>query len=198
MKRFLSFLLIFIILAGCILYFFPSCLPPDLLPASYTVRHYVDMALERIERRIWPEPEPGPDVLSYEVIRVVDGDTILISMPGTETTIRLIGVDAPESVHRDTEKNTPEGEQASFFLKQYVEGKRVTLEYDQELKDRYGRTLAYAYVDGMMLQDMLLSMGMARTMVMEPNTRYQHHFEMLEKDAREGGTGFWETGFYER
>ena len=54
------------------------------------------------------------------------------------------------------------------------------------------------YVDGRMLQDVMLAMGMARTLVMEPNTRYQHHFEMLEKTAREGGAGFWGTGFYER
>ena len=197
MKKILSILLILIIFAGAFLYFFPSCLPPDLLPASYYVRHWVNGAIEQVEKRIWPEPEPSPDLQSYEVIRVIDGDTILISVFGVETSVRLIGVDAPESVHPDVEKNTAEGEQASFFLKQVVMGKRVTLEYDQELKDKYDRTLAYVYSDGIMLQDVLLTMGMARTLVMEPNTRYQHHFEMLEKGAREGGTGFWGTGFYE-
>ena len=119
-------------------------------------------------------------------------------MYGTEVTIRLIGIDAPESVHPEVEKNTPEGEQAALWLKQYMAGKRVTLEYDQELNDRFGRTLAYVYVDGFMLEDVLLTMGLARTLTMEPNTRYQHHFELLEKEAREGGSGFWGTGFFER
>ena len=197
MKKVLSCLLILVILSGCILYFFPSSLPRELYPASYSFRSWVDETVGKIEKRIWPEPEPSPDLQSYEVIRVIDGDTILISVFGVETSVRLIGVDAPESVHPDVEKNTAEGEQASFFLKQVVMGKRVTLEYDQELKDKYDRTLAYVYSDGIMLQDVLLTMGMARTLVMEPNTRYQHHFEMLEKGAREGGTGFWGTGFYE-
>ena len=132
------------------------------------------------------------------MVRVVDGDTLIISVYGLETTVRLIGIDAPESVHPDAENNTPEGEQASYFLKHYAEGKTVTLEYDQELKDRYERTLAYVYADGVMLQDVLLTVGMARTLTMEPNTRYQRHFELLEKSAKEGGSGFWGTGFYDK
>ena len=193
MRRFLSALIVLAILSGCVLYYFPQYLPNELLPAADTVRHWVSA----VEKKIYPEPSPSPDALSYEVLRVIDGDTILISVFGTETTIRLIGIDAPESVHPETEKNTPEGDKASLFLKHYAVGKRVTLEYDQELKDKYDRTLAYVYADGMMLQDMLLAMGMARTQVMEPNTRYQHHFEMIEKSAREGGSGFWGTGFFE-
>ena len=50
--------------------------------------------------------------------------------------------------------------------------------------------------DNMMLEDVLLTMGMARTLTMEPNIRYQHHFEMIEKEARESGSGFWGTGFF--
>ena len=192
MKRVLSVILTLIILSGCIFYFFPSYLPPELLPAAHTVQHWI----KETERWIWPEPKPGPDILSYEVIRAIDGDTILVSVSGAETTVRLIGIDAPESVHPDEEKNTAEGEQASLWLKQFIAGKRVKLEYDQELNDRYGRTLAYVYVDSIMLEDVLLTMGMARTLTMEPNTRYQHHFEMLEREARDSGSGFWGTGFF--
>ena len=82
------------------------------------------------------------------------------------------------------------------WLKQYIAGKRVTLEYDQELSDRYRHTLAYVYVDSMMLEEVLLIMGMVRSLTMEPNTRYQHHFEMLEREARDNGSGFWGTGFF--
>ena len=194
MKKLLAVLLVFIVLALAVLYFFPSRLPKELHPASYKVRQWV----ETVEHKIWPEPEPSPDALSYEVICAIDGDTILVSVFGVETTVRLIGVDAPESVHRDAEKNTPEGELASLWMKRFIEGKRVTLEYDQELKDQYGRTLAYVYTGNIMVQDTLLAAGMARTMTMEPNTRYQHHFELLEKQAREGGSGFWGTGFFTR
>jgi len=200
MRKLLSIILFLAILAGCALYFFPDRLPQELLPASGWFRHRVDETVETIRKRIWPEPEAeqGQDAQSFDVIRVIDGDTILVSVFGSETTVRLIGIDAPESVHWDAEKNTPEGEEASRFLKQYLDGKKVTLEYDQELKDRYDRTLAYVYSDGILVQDTLLAMGMARTLTMEPNTRYQHHFELLERQAREGGAGFWGTGFYER
>lgn len=194
MKKLLIFLLALVILAGCLLYFFPSQLPSRLLPASHAVREWV----QGIENIIWPEPEASPDLLSCEVICAIDGDTLLISMSGQEVTVRLIGVDAPESVHPEAEKNTPEGELASLWMKQFINGKRVTLEYDQELKDQYGRTLAYVYTDGRLVEDVLLAAGMARTLTMEPNTRYQHHFEMIEKEARDGGSGFWGTGFYKR
>lgn len=192
MKKLISVLLVLILLVAAALCFFPSCLPRSLFPASYTVRQWVGT----VKNRLWPEPEPSPDALSYEVICAIDGDTLLISVFGVETTVRLIGVDAPESVHRDSSKNTPEGELASLWMKRFIEGKRVTLEYDQERKDQYGRTLAYVYVNGIMAEDALLSAGMARTLTMEPNTRYQHHFELLEKQARAGGNGFWGTGFF--
>ena len=191
-RRLFSVFLGTAVLFGCALYFFPQCLPQALLPVSQKVRYWV----EELEQFIWPEPEQSPDSLSYDVIRAIDGDTLLISIDGIETTVRLIGIDAPESVHPDAEKNTEEGEQASLWLKQYIAGKRVKLEYDQELNDRYGRTLAYVYVDNMMLEDVLLTMGLARTLTMEPNIRYQHHFEMLEKEARDSGSGFWGTGFF--
>ena len=194
MKKLLCVLIALVLLAGCLLYFFPSQLPRQLLPASHAVQEWV----RGIEHKIWPEPEASPDLLSYEVIRAIDGDTLLLSMFGQEVTVRLIGVDAPESVHPEAEKNTPEGELASLWMKKFITGKRVTLEYDQELKDQYGRTLAYVYADGMLVEDVLLAAGMARTLTMEPNTRYQHHFEMIEKEAREGGSGFWGTGYYER
>ncbi len=191
-RRFISAFIGIAVLFACVLYYFPQYLPQELLPASQKVRYWV----EELEQLIWPEPEQNPDSLSYDVIRAIDGDTLLISMDGIETAVRLIGIDAPESVHPDEEKNTAEGEQASLWMKQYIAAKRVTLEYDQELNDQYGRTLAYVYVDNMMLEDVMLTMGLARTLTMEPNIRYQHHFEMLEKEARDSDAGFWGTGYF--
>ena len=93
-------------------------------------------------------------------------------------------------------RKAAEGEQTSQWMKSFIQGKKVSLEYDEELNDRYGRTLAYVYVDGVLLEDILLREGMARTLIMEPNTRYQHHFEQIEKEARESEAGFWGTGFF--
>ena len=52
------------------------------------------------------------------------------------------------------------------------------------------------YVDGLMLEDVLLTMGMTRPLTMQTNTRHQHHFEALEREARDSGSGFWGTGFF--
>lgn len=185
--------ILLVVLAGCALYFFPDQLPAVLHPASDTVQQWVSS----IKKKIGPQPDPDPELPVYKVIRAIDGDTLLVSMEGQEVSVRLIGVDAPESVHPETEKNMPEGEQAAQWMKSYISGKSVSLEYDQERIDQYGRTLAYVYADDTLLEDLLLENGLARTLTMEPNTRYQIHFEQLEKEARSSGAGFWGTGFFQ-
>ena len=70
------------------------------------------------------------------VVRVVDGDTLLLDR---NERVRLIGVDTPETVdpRRPVERF---GKEASAFTKRMVEGKRVRLEFDQDRRDRFGRT----------------------------------------------------------
>lgn len=191
-KRLLITALLCAVVAGCAIWLFPARVPEVLRPAADVLRNWIDTA----EKLIFPQP--SPEGAAYAVIRAIDGDTLLVSAAGQEVSVRLIGVDAPESVHPEPDQNTPEGEFASQWMKAFISGKTVSLEYDEELFDRYGRTLAYVYVDGVLLEDHLLRAGMARTLTMEPNTRYQHHFEQIEKEAKNNGAGFWGTGFYER
>ena len=166
-------------------------MPEALKPAASAVRQAVGAIRE------WISPTPEAPALRYEVIRVIDGDTLLVRIDGEEVSIRLIGVDAPESVHPDESKNTPEGIVASDWMKNYMAGKRqVALEYDEELLDHFGRTLAYVYVGDTLLEDELLRAGMAVTLVMEPNLRYQMHFAEVEREAKNAGAGFWGTGFF--
>ncbi len=66
----------------------------------------------------------------YSVIRVVDGDTFVIRADGEEEKVRLIGLDTPESVHADPDKNTPYGEVASEYTRSMVDGEEVYLEFD--------------------------------------------------------------------
>ena len=82
---------------------------------------------------------------AYEVIRIVDGDTVIISYEAVHTTVRLIGVDTPETKHpnRGEEKY---GREASVFLQNLLQGESVYLRFDdQNTTDLYGRTLAYLY-----------------------------------------------------
>lgn len=142
---------------------------------------------------------------SYTVEYVIDGDTFIVSMDGYSTKIRLIGVDTPESVASDAylsssgKENTQEGKDASNFTTDLLTGKTVWLEYDTGKTDKYGRTLAYVYLDEnkeTMLQDVLLEKGLAQTMTIKPNTRYAEHFKEIEATAKANGVGFWGTGFF--
>ena len=84
------------------------------------------------------------------VIAVYDGDTVLVRMPdGSEETVRLLMIDAPESVHPDESKNTEEGRQASEFLKKLLpKDSKVYLEFEEGdiKKDSYNRLLAFMWL----------------------------------------------------
>ena len=127
----------------------------------------------------------------YQVTRVVDGDTIEVNYNGTEEKVRLIGIDTPESVHPDEEKNSKYGEQASEYTKQLLEGKTVKLEFDVEERDSYGRLLAYVYVDDIMVNKKLLEEGLAQIATYPPNVKYVDEFTKIQEEARENKKGFW-------
>lgn len=137
----------------------------------------------------------------YHVARVVDGDTLKLS---SGERVRLIGVDTPE-VHysnkllRDSKRSGADiatirslGEAASKFTKDLCLGKRVRLEYDVERRDRYGRTLAYVYLeDGTFVNAKIIEEGCGQIMTVPPNVKYAGHFRKLEGEAREGKKGLW-------
>jgi micrococcal nuclease len=133
----------------------------------------------------------GSGADGYPVTRVVDGDTLIVDVDGSEERVRLIGVDTPESVHPDEKRNVPYGAAASEFTKTLTEGKTVTLELDVQERDRYGRLLAYVYLDEVMLNKTLLSEGYAKLATYPPNVRYVDEFTQLQAEARENGAGIW-------
>ena len=126
-----------------------------------------------------------------KVIRVVDGDTLVVNFQGQEEKIRLIGVDTSESVHPDVSKNVEEGKIASNFTKDKLEGKDVTLEFDVQERDQYGRLLAYVYLDGVMFNKTLLAEGYAQVSTYPPNVKYVEEFTELQRVARENNKGLW-------
>jgi len=127
----------------------------------------------------------------YKVTRVVDGDTIIVDLNGTEERVRLIGIDTPESVHPDKEKNVEYGQIASAYTKNKLEGKQVYLEFDVQERDQYGRLLAYVYVDGEMFNKTLLEQGHAKVATYPPNVKYVDEFTVLQQEAREQKKGIW-------
>ena len=124
------------------------------------------------------------------VVRVVDGDTIMVN---PNERIRLIGIDAPESVA----PNRPVGcmgREASQFLKQFLpKGTEVRLEGDVEPQDRYGRTLAYVWVasTGVFVNAELVRRGFAQPLTIPPNIAYADQFVDLAREARQANRGLW-------
>lgn len=134
---------------------------------------------------------------TYEVVRVIDGDTFIIKYNGEERRVRLLGVDTPESVHPKKEKNVPEGKIASDYTKELLKNKKVSIEFDVEEEDRYGRLLCYVYIDGEMLNKKLLEKGYAKVMIVGKNRKFAKEFREIEKNAKENKIGFWDKDVFE-
>lgn len=130
------------------------------------------------------------DRLSADVLRVVDGDTIEVDVDGRTEDVRYIGVDTPESVKPGTPVQCF-AKQASEFNRDLVEDEQVTLVFDRELRDVYGRLLAYVYVGREFVNGKLVQGGFARTLEIAPNTAKAGVLSRLERSASIAGRGLW-------
>ena len=135
------------------------------------------------------EVKSNSKIKDWSVKRVVDGDTVVLEKNGYEYKVRLIGVDTPESVHLDKNKNTKEGKIASDFTKERLTGKKVDIEFDVKPQDKYGRYLVYLYVDGISYNEVLLEEGMARVMMISPNVKNKELYTQIEKRAKDKKIG---------
>ncbi|MGQ9572176.1 MAG: thermonuclease family protein [Dehalococcoidia bacterium] len=125
-----------------------------------------------------------------EVARVIDGDTIAVVIDGVEYRVRYIGIDTPETVHPSKAVECY-GREASQRNRELVEGKTVELEKDVSETDQYGRLLRYVWVDGEMVNAILVEEGYAAVVTYPPDVKYQELFLELQRQAREKGRGLW-------
>lgn len=123
------------------------------------------------------------------VVRVVDGDTVILRMRGRPHRVRLIGVDAPETwLHHDCF-----GTDATRALRRLVPpGSLVHAVADTEPHDRYGRLLLYLWTpSGVFVNATLIRHGFARTMVIPPNNSRATALREAERTARQTQAGIW-------
>ena len=129
-------------------------------------------------------PTCGP--ATETVTDVVDGDTIALS-DGEK--VRYLMVDTTEITkgHNDCY-----GQEGADFNRQLVMGKQITLRYDKECKDRYGRLLAYVSVDGVEVNTLEVERGFACVLHISPNgdDRLQEFLD-LQATAKAEGRGVW-------
>lgn len=136
---------------------------------------------------------PIADDLPHEatVARVIDGDTIKLR---SGETVRLIGIDTPETVH-PTKPVEKFGREATIFTRRMLEGKKVRLEYDDanaaiDHRDKYGRLLAYVSVDDVDFNAEIIKQGYAHAYTEFPFRRMQE-FTFYEHEARKKEAGLW-------
>ena len=127
-------------------------------------------------------------LLSYRVIRSVDGDTI--ELEGGQK-VRYVGVNAPETVD-PRRKVECFGKEASTVNASLVEGKMVRLERDVSGTDKYGRLLRFVYLeDGTFVNEVLVREGYAYASAYAPDLTRKFFFAEAEKDARKNQRGLW-------
>lgn len=146
-----------------------------------------------------PARAQAPALLPATVTYVVDGDTVHVTLSGgKEEKVRFIGVDTPES----TREVEPCGKEASAYTKSRLDGRKIWLELDVEERDRYGRLLAYIWLEqpngdgeaevrAIMYNAELLLSGYAQVMTIPPNVKYADLFVELQREAWEDNKGLW-------
>lgn len=134
-----------------------------------------------------------PPEANAVVERVVDGDTIEVNIAGREETVRLIGIDTPETKKPDTPVECFGPEASARLAELLPEGTPVRLERDIDARDRYGRLLAYVYrePDDLFVNVVLVDEGLARPYPFAPNTTHAARFAAAADVARSNGVGLW-------
>lgn len=171
-------LIIFVILIGVFLWLNNSRLKQNEIPK-----------LPPISNQIFPARETA------KVSRVVDGDTIKVLINNSEDTVRLIGIDAPETV--DPRKPVQcFGKEASAKAKEILTGKTIVLESDltQADRDEYGRLLRYVFLNDLNFDKFMISEGFAREYTFKGHAyKYQLEFVQVEEKAKKENRGLWES-----
>ena len=129
----------------------------------------------------------------YEVVEVVDGDTLDVETPGKIERLRLIGIDTPETVDPRKEVQCF-GKEASNKAKELLSGQFVTLESDESQgeRDKYKRLLRYVFLpDGTNFNLYMIAEGYAHEYTYDEPYKYQPEFKQAEIDARNNNKGLW-------
>ncbi|MEK4030053.1 thermonuclease family protein [Pseudobacillus sp. FSL P4-0506] len=134
--------------------------------------------------------------LAGTVVYVVDGDTFDVQLAnGKKERVRMTLVDTPETKHPRLGVQ-PFGPEASAYTKTLLTDKKVSLEMDVQERDRYGRVLAYVWLNDKLVNEQLIAKGLARVAVFPPNTKYVDRFERVQQKAREQRLGIWSVEDY--
>ena len=128
----------------------------------------------------------------YKVIRVIDGDTILIRYNGKYEKVRLICVNTPKSVHPDKKQNMTMAEVAFRYTQKQLTGKYVDLEFESWTRGRHGVLFAYVLIDGKNINLDLVRKGLSPYYIKYGRSKkYDVAFRAAQKQARKEKLNIW-------
>ncbi len=130
---------------------------------------------------------------SAKVDWVTDGDTIRLD-DGRH--VRLLGINTPE-LAKDGHATEPMAKEARQFLNRLVDSQTVQIIYGKQSTDKYGRLLAYVFLNDTDVQLELLNQGLASVVAIPPNTRMADRYLAAESDARSQQKGIWRQGIFD-
>lgn len=136
-------------------------------------------------------------VFAYESVKYkscIDGDTIKVTLKGEVYTVRMLAVNTPETGHMANTKKEYYGEEASEYTCQKIKNaKSIELEYDPKSDeyDKYGRLLAWVYVDGKLLQEDLVKNGYAKVAYLYDDYKYADKLKKIQEEVSNSEIGVW-------
>jgi micrococcal nuclease len=132
----------------------------------------------------------SPDAITGKVVRVIDGDTLVVRLGGEERTVRLLNVDTPEMTHPDRPAECLGPEATDFLRRSVPPGSMVGLNFDVEREDQYGRTLAAVFLEeGTLVNAEIARKGLGIPVYFAPNREYLGEVEAAHKEAQGNGSG---------
>lgn len=133
---------------------------------------------------------PSADATTGQVVRVVDGDTLIVKIADVDTTVRLLNIDTPETKHPDKAVECLGPEATAFLQSTLPTGTEVGLDYDIEREDQYGRTLAAVFLqDRTLVNAEIARQGLGSAVIFEPNKKYYDAVKAAQAEALENQQG---------
>ncbi len=129
-----------------------------------------------------------------ELYKCVDGDTFRIKVNGEDTKVRMLAIDTPESV-KEKELEYYGKEASEYTCNKLKNAKKIELEYDHnsDKYDKYGRLLAWVFVDGKLLQESLVKGGYAKVAYLYADYKYTSLLQEAQEKASMNSLGIWDN-----